>query len=143
MGKTVHTFDGVFDSKREKERFYMECMLRHLSEGSIDVMGCLNVCHMLSYCRALLEDYAIKNDLRRSAVRVDEDFHYMRGKCGANDNIQRTNPMAWPGQSVFLHRDYVNTLPLNKTLSLSAVAKKKSNKQSTIRAIEALKFLLF
>ena len=67
----------------------------------------------------------------------------MRGKCGANDNIQRTNPMAWPGQSVFLRQDYVNTLPLNKTLSLSVVAKKKSDKQSTIRAVEALKFLLF
>ena len=145
MGKTVHMFDGVFDSEREKERFYVECMLRRLSlEGSIDVMGCVNVCHVLSYCRASLEDYAIKNDhLPRSAVRVDEDFHYMRGKCGVNDNIQRTNPMAWPGQSVFLRRDYVNTLPLNKTLSLSVVAKKRSDKQSMIRAIEALKFLLF
>ena len=52
MGKTVHTFDGVFDSEREKERFYVECMLRRLSsEGSsIDVMGCVNVCRMLSYC---------------------------------------------------------------------------------------------
>ena len=41
MGKTMHTFDGVFDSKREKERFYVECMLRRLSEGreDIDVMG--------------------------------------------------------------------------------------------------------
>ena len=82
MGKTVHTFDGVFDSEREKERFYVECMLRCLSEGgSIDVMGCVNVCHMLSYCQASLEDYAIKNDLPRSAVRVDEDFHYMRGSA--------------------------------------------------------------
>ena len=145
MGKTVHTFDGVFNSERERERFYVECMLRRLSsEGSsIDVMGCVNVCRMLSYCRASLEDYAIKNDLPRSAVRVDEDFHYMRGKCGANNNIQCTNPMAWPGQSVFLRRDYVNTLPLNKTLSLSVVAKKKSDKQSMIRAVEALKFLLF
>ena len=145
VGKTMHTFDVVFDSEREKERFYVECMLRFLSEGreDIDVMGCVNMCRVLSYCRASLEDYAIKNDIPRSAVRVDEDFHYMRGKCSANDNIQRTNPMAWPGQSIFLCRDYVNTLPLNKTLSLSVVAKKKSDKQSTIRAVEVLKFLLF
>ena len=83
MGKTLHTFDGVFDSEREKERFYMECMLRHLSEGreDIDMMGYVNVCRVLSYCRASLEDYAIKNDLPRSAVRVDEDFHYMRGSA--------------------------------------------------------------
>ena len=51
MGKTVHTFDGVFDSEREKERFYVECMLRRLSleGGSIDVMGCVNVCRVLTY----------------------------------------------------------------------------------------------
>ena len=134
VGKTIHTYDGIFDSEREKERFYVECMLRRLSEDreDIDVMECVNVCRVLSYCRASLDNYARTNGLPRSAVRVDEDFHYMRGKCGANDNVHHTNPMAWPSQSIFLRRDYVNTILLNKTLSLSVIAKKKSDKQSTI-----------
>ena len=145
VGKTIHRYDGIFDSEREKERFYVECMLRCLSEDreDIDIMECVNVCRVLSYCRASLDNYARTNGLPRSAVRVDEDFHYMRGKCGANDNMNRTNPMAWPSQSIFLCRDYVNTIPLNKTLLLSVVAKKKSDKQSMIRAIEALKSILF
>ena len=136
VGETVHTFDGIFDSKREREWFYVECMLRHLSEDGededLDLMYCVNVCRMLSYCHASLDDYGRTKGLPHSAVRVDEDFHYMRGKCGANDNKQHTNLMAWPGQSIFLRRDYVNTIPLNKTLSMSVIAKKKSNKQSMI-----------
>ena len=52
VGKTVHTFVGVFDSEREKEHFYVECMLRHLAEDreDIDVMERVNVCRILSYC---------------------------------------------------------------------------------------------
>ena len=67
----------------------------------------------------------------------------MRGKCGANDNTECTNQTSWPGQSIFLCRDHVNTIPLNKTLSISVVAKRKTDKQSTIRAVEALKAILF
>ena len=134
VGKTVHTFDGIFDSKREKECFYVECMLRCLSEDreDIDVMECVNVCRILSYCRTSLDSYARVKDLPHSAVRVDEDFHYMRGKCGANDNIKRTNPIVWPSQSIFLRRNYVDTIPLNNTLSLSVICKKKGDKQSMI-----------
>ena len=109
-------------------------MLRRLSEDREDVnmMKCVNVCRILSYCRASLDNYAHVKDLPCSAVRVDEDFHYMRGKCGANDNIKCTNPIAWPGQSIFLRRNYVDSIPLNNTLSLSVICKKKGDKQSTI-----------
>ena len=55
-------------------------MLRHLSEDreDINMMECIKVCRILSYCRASLDNYARMKDLPHSAVRVDEDFHYMR-----------------------------------------------------------------
>ena len=59
VGKTIRTFCGVFESELEKEQFYVECMLRQLSEGNedIDILNCISVCRMLSVCRSLLDDY--------------------------------------------------------------------------------------
>ena len=62
VGKTLHTFDGIFDSEKEREQFYVECMLRRLSEDDdgeedLNFMWCVNVCRMLSYCRASLDNY--------------------------------------------------------------------------------------
>ena len=107
VGKTIRTFCGVFESEREKEQFYVECMLRQLSEGNedIDVLNCVSVCNMLSVWRSLLDDYGRRCDVPRSALRVDEDFHYMRGKWGANDHEFKTKDMAWPTNSVFLQRN--------------------------------------
>ena len=97
MGKTIHMFDGIFDSEREQERFYIECMLRHLSEEDdgeedLDLMWCVNVCRMLSYCCASLDDYGRTKGLPCSVVRVDEDFHYMRG------NVMPTTTSSVPTQ---------------------------------------------
>ena len=113
VGNTIRTFCGIFESEREKEQFYVECMLRRLSEGSedIDVLMCVSVCCMLSLCRSLLDDYGQRHDLPRSALRVDEDFHYMRGKWGANDHALQENDMAWPTNSIFLQRNLRDTIP--------------------------------
>ena len=101
VGETVHTFDGIFDSEREREWFYVECMLRRLSEDDgeeedLDLMYCINVCHMLSYCRASLDDYGRTKGLPHSAVRVDEDFHYMRGN--AVPTTTSNVPIRWRGR---------------------------------------------
>ena len=127
VGKMIRMFCGVFESEWEKEQFYVECMLRRLSEGNedIDVLNCISVCRMLSVCRSLLDDYGRRCDVPRSVLRVDEDFHYMRGKWGANDHEFKTKDMAWPTNSVFLQRNLLDTRPLKETLTLTFTAKKK------------------
>ena len=120
-------------------------MLRRLSEGNkdIDVLNCVSVCRMLNVCRSLLDDYGQRCNVPRSALRVDEDFHYMRGKWGANDHEFKTKDMAWPTNSVFLQRNLSDTRPLNETLTLTFTAKKKVEMGPLVSAVRGLKSLLF
>ena len=68
--------------------------------------------------REILNNYGKSNKLPRSRVRVDEGFHYMRGKNGANDNRLKMEKQSWPNRSVFNARN-PDTLPLNSTLTLT------------------------
>ena len=68
--------------------------------------------------RKIFNDFGKANKLPRSCVRVDEDFHYMHGKNGANDDRLKMEKQSWPNQSVFNAHD-PDILPLNFTLSLT------------------------
>ena len=83
-----------------------------------DNIGQCRITKNLAYMRRALDSHGRSQGLARSCVRVDEDFHYMRGKNGANDDYLRMKKQSWPKRSVFNACD-TDTLPLNPTLSLS------------------------
>ena len=62
-------------------------MLRWLGSKSVfdDLKSCRITRH-LSVIQHLSDEYGKEKKLLRSAVRVDEDFHYMHGKYGCNDD---------------------------------------------------------
>ena len=79
---TLRTFNGIFESEREKETFYIESMLRKLSFGSdnVDIISQCRVTRNLAMICEILNDYGKSNKLPRSCVRGNEGFHYMCGK---------------------------------------------------------------
>ena len=145
MGRMIHSFQAVFTSEKESEMFYVEMMLRRLTLGSVhvDCFKRVRITRFLSVCRDLLEDFGSERDHPRSAVSVDEDFHYMRGRCGANDNKDSSRYQAWPTNSVFNYRSEASQVVLNDTLSLTVVAKSKIDKTPLIAAVRCLKRTLF
>ena len=144
IGKMVHSYQAVFSSERESEMFYVEVMLRRLTSGRrhIDCFKRARITRFVSVCRERLEDFGRDRDHPRSAVSVDEDFHYMRGKCGANDNKESARYQAWPTNSIFLYRSD-STIPLNDTLSLTMVSKSKKDTKCVVSAVRGLKRILF
>ena len=130
----MRTFDVIFENEREKETFYMECMVRCLmmslnnnneedsttmKKQRMDEIKTCRVTRAISQIRKALNDSGRINKLPRSAVCVDEDFHYLRGRNGANDDSLRNNLQSWPEHSVFEARDFT-TPELNPTLSLTS-----------------------
>ena len=116
----MRTFDGIFENEREKETFYVECMVRCLmmslnnnndedlmtmKKQRMDEIKTCRVTRAISQIRKALNDYRRMNKLSRSAVCVEEDFHYMRGRNGANNDSLRNNIQSWPERSVFEARD--------------------------------------
>ena len=95
LGLQMRTFDGIFENEREKETFYVECMVRCLmmslnnnneeysttmKKQRIDEIKTCRVTRTISQIRKALNDYGKMNKLPRTVVCVDEDFHYMRGR---------------------------------------------------------------
>ena len=91
--------------------------LTTMKEQRMDEIKTCRVTRAISQIRKALNDCGRMNRLPRSAVCVDEDFHYMRGKNGANDDSLRNNLQSWPERSVFEAGDFT-TPALNPTLSL-------------------------
>ena len=59
----------------------------------------------------MLDDFGCKKKLPRSVIHVDEDFHYMGGKQGVNDDdSSREQCQSWPSRSILNGRN-PNTLP--------------------------------
>ena len=145
MGKMVHSYQAVFSSEREAERFYVEIMLHRLTSErrSIDCLKRARITRFLSVCRERLEDFGCDRGHPRSAVSVDEDFHYMRGKCGANDNKETSSYRAWPTNSIFNYRSESSLVPLNDTLSLTVVSKSTKDTPCLIAAVNGIKRMLF
>ena len=48
LGETLHSFDGLFESEREKETYYTESMLRWLGSKSVfdDLKSCRITRHL-------------------------------------------------------------------------------------------------
>ena len=116
------TFDGIFEYEREKEMFYIESMLCQLANDKYIIDGdklyeC-GVSRTMAKIRKLLNEYGRKKKLPRSVVCVNEDFHYMRGKKGCNDDNLKFSKQSWPLQSIFEACDPA-TPTLNSTLSLT------------------------
>ena len=73
----------------------------------------------ISQIRKVLNNYGRMNNLPRSAACVDEDFHYMRDRNGADDDSQRNSLQSWPEHFVFEARNFMMT-ELNPTSSLTS-----------------------
>ena len=123
LGMNLSTYDGVFVYEREKETFYIESMLRRLAKNHDDGVGTdeLHECRTvrtIAKIRNVLNDFGRMKRLPRNMVCVDEDFHYMRGKNGSNDNCLKNEKQSWRLRSIFDARDLM-TPKLNCTLSLT------------------------
>ena len=119
LGKTLRSFDGLFESEREKKIYYTESMLRRLGSKSVfdDLKSCRITRHF-SMIQHLLDKYGKEKKLPRSMVKVDKDFHYVRGKYGCIDNSLCEREQSWPKRSIFNARNpYMQ--PLNVTLSMT------------------------
>ena len=64
-----------------------------------------------------MDEYGKGKKLPRSAVRVNEDFHYMHGKYGCNDDSLCEREQSWQKRLIFNARNPF-TQPLNVTLSM-------------------------
>ena len=85
----------------------------------VDEIKKCRVTRAISQISKALNDYREMNKLPRSAVCIDKDFHYMRGRNGTNNDSLRNNLQFWPECSVFEARDFT-TPELNTTLSLTS-----------------------
>ena len=119
LGKALQSFDDVFDNEREKESYYIELMLRRLSSTTVfdDFKSCRTTRH-LSIIRHLLDTQGEEKKLPGSSVRVDEDFHYMRGKYGCNDGSLSEKGTVLAKQ-VNIQCKKPRTPSLNATLSMT------------------------
>ena len=63
----------------------------------------------------VLNDFGRMNRLPRSMLCADEDFHYMGGRNGSNDDCLKNGKQSWPLRSIFDARD-PTTPKLNCTL---------------------------
>ena len=52
----------------------------------MDAVKSCRITKLLSLLQTMLDDFGYKKKLPCSVVHVDEDFHYMQGKQGANDD---------------------------------------------------------
>ena len=93
VGQVIYSFDGTFTTECEKEMYYVEIMARQLStDDNVIVMDTVKSClitKLPSLLRMMLDDFGCKKRLPHSVICVDEDFHYMHGKQGANDDSSR------------------------------------------------------
>ena len=96
-------------------------MLRRLAKNDDDVeTDELHKCgtvRTIAKIRNVLNDFGRMKRLPRSMVCVDEDFNYMRGKNGSNDDCLKNGKQSWPLRSNFNARDPM-TPKLNCTLHL-------------------------
>ena len=83
--------------------------------------------------RKCLNDWGEKNNEPRNSISVDEDFYYMHGRCGANEDFKEDGKQSWPDRSLFMMRDWT-TPSLNPTLSMT---------RKCARKVEVIKSLLF
>ena len=90
-----------------------------MKKQRMDEIKTCRVTRTISQIKKAVNDYGRMNKLPRSAVCVDEDFHYMRGRNGGNDDSLRNKLQSWPERSVFKARDFT-TPELNPTLSLTS-----------------------
>ena len=119
LGKTLQSFDGLFESEREKETYHTESMLRRLgSKSAFDDLKSCRITRHLSLIRHLLDKYGKEKKLPRSAVIVDEDFHYMCRKYGCDDDSLCEREQSWPKSFIFNTKN-LYTQPLNVTLSMT------------------------
>ena len=117
VGKMLHSFDGVFTTEYKKEMFYVDVMARCLlCNNSFDFIKGCRITKVLLSLWSLLDGFGNKAKLPRSTIHIDEDFHYMYDKRGANDNAQKCDEQAWPSRSIFNMRNSLMLL-LNDTLS--------------------------
>ena len=83
--------------------------------------------------RKCLNDWGEKNNEPRSSISVDEDFHYMCSRCGANEDFKEDDKQSWLDRSLFMMRDL--TMPLlNPTLSMTCKCARK---------VEVIKSIVF
>ena len=70
LGMALRTFDGIFESEREKETFYMELMLRRLCLGGdmADNIGQCRITKNLAYMRRALDSHGRSQGLARGCV---------------------------------------------------------------------------
>ena len=122
LGMNLSTYDGVSENEREKETFYIESMLPRLAKNhdgvETDELHECRTVRTIAKIRNVLNDFGRMKRLPRSMVCVDEDFHYMRGKNGSNDDCLKKRKQSWPLRSIFDARD-PTTPKLNCTLSLT------------------------
>ena len=92
----------------------------------------------------MLNQFGQKHKLPRSVICIYEDFHYMHGQCGTNNNTQCNNLQAWPCRSVFNVHDS-SSISLNSMLSQTMCSNYKSCtlKQDEISVVKDLKAILF
>ena len=82
--------------------------------------------------RECLNDWGETN-VPHSSISVDEDFYYMCGRCGANEDFKEDGKQSWPDRSLFMMRDWTTPL-LNPMLSMTCKCARK---------VEVIKSILF
>ena len=119
LDMNLTAYDGIFENEREKEIFYIESMLHRLADNEManDKLHECRISRIVARIREILNDFGKLKKLPRSMMCVDEDFHYMRGKNGCNDDCLRNEKQSWPLRSIFNARD-PKTPEVNPTLSL-------------------------
>ena len=121
LGKAFDTFDGIFQTEREKETFYLQGTLRRLTNDDKKHFDAAKECRIvrtLAMAMQYLNKWGEQNNIPRSSISIDEDFHYMHGRCGANEDYKDDGKQPWLDRSSFMDRD--PSVPvLNQTLSMT------------------------
>ena len=121
VGSVLRSFNGMFEYKREKKFFYLECNIRLINASDKFSFNPLRECKLTNLianmCR-LLDDFGKKRSLPRSSIYVNEDFWYMSGDKGVINNSVNIQDEAtiWQCMSIF-HARSPTTLKFNPTLS--------------------------
>ena len=136
LGHAIATYDEIFQNEREIESFYLESILQKMNDDAKTPFDPIKECRIiktLATARKCLNDWGEKNNEPCSLISVDEDFYYMCGRCGANEDFKEDGKQSWPDRSLFMMRDWM-TPSLNPTLSMTC---------KHARKVEVVKSILF
>ena len=77
VGRTLYSFDGLFDFKREKETFYIEVLIRCLTSQNklLDVFAECQITRILAAIRKTLDDFGRNHKLPRSPMLSMKILH--------------------------------------------------------------------